>query len=73
MKLSNKLYNILKWIMILAGPVATFILGIIAAVQTGDPAAIVTAVFGGLGTLAGIVIKVSDVNYKKELSSETEK
>lgn len=31
-------------------------------------AAIITAVLGGLGTLAGIVIKISDVEYKKEVS-----
>ena len=54
--------------MLLATPVCTFVLGILAAVQTGDTAAIITAVLGGLGTLAGIVIKISDVEYKKEVS-----
>ena len=68
MKLPDKVYIVLKWIMILAPPVCTFVLGILAAVQTGDPAAIITAVLGGLGTLAGIVIKISDMEYKKEVS-----
>ena len=68
MKLPDKVYIVLKWIMILATPVCTFVLGILAAVQTGDPAAIITAVLGGLGTLAGIVIKISDMEYKKEVS-----
>ena len=67
MKLPNKVYDILKWIMLLATPVCTFILGIIAAVQTGgDVSAIVTAVLGGLGTLAGAIIKISDGVYRKE-------
>lgn len=66
MRLPDKVYDILKWIMFLGTPVATFIIGIIAAVNTADPAAIITAVFGGLGTLAGIVIKISDGNYQKE-------
>lgn len=68
MKLPDKVYDILKWVMFLGTPVATFIIGIIAAVNTHDPAAIVTAVFGGLSTLAGIVIKISDGVYQKELN-----
>lgn len=67
MKLPDNVYIILKWIMLLATPVCTFILGIISAVQTGDPTAIITAVLGGLGTLAGVIIKISDTTYKKEL------
>ena len=66
MRLPDPVYNIMKWIMFLGTPVATFISGIIAAVNTGDPAAIIVAVFGGIGTLAGIVIKISDGEYKKE-------
>ena len=58
MKLPNKVYDIFKWVIV----------AIIAAVNTHDPAAIVTAVFGGLSTLAGIVIKISDGEYQKELN-----
>lgn len=65
MKLPNKVYDVLKWVMFLATPVCTFVLGILAAIQTGDPSAIITAVIGGLGTLAGIIIKISDTEYKK--------
>ena len=69
MKLPDSVYIALKWIMLLATPVCTFILGIIAAVQTGDVTAIITAVLGGIGTLAGIIIKISDSAYKKEISA----
>lgn len=69
MKLPDKVYDIMKWVMLLATPVCTFIIGIISAVQTGDPAAIITAVIGGLGTLAGVVIKISDSTYRKELTN----
>lgn len=69
MKLPDKVYDVLKWIMLLAGPVTTFILGIIAAANTGDVSAIITAVLGGIGTLAGIIIKISDGQYKKELGN----
>lgn len=67
MRLPDKVYDVLKWIAILATPVSAFILGVISAAQTGDVSAIITAVLGGLGTLAGIILKVSDANYKKEL------
>ena len=69
MKLPDKVYIALKWIMLLATPVCTFILGIIAAIQTGDVSAIITAVLGGLGTLAGVIIKISDTQYRKEIEN----
>ena len=72
MKLPDKVYIVLKWIMLLATPVCTFILGIIAAIQTVDVSAIITAVLGGLGTLAGVIIKISDSEYKKSLSDGKE-
>lgn len=73
MKLPDAIYNVMKWIMLLATPVCTFVLGIIAAAQTGDASAIITAVLGGLGTLAGIIIKISDTAYRKELEDGGEK
>ena len=69
MKLPDKIYDILKWIMLLGVPVGAFIMNLIAAVNTGDPSAIVNTVFTGLATLAGVIIKISDGEYQKELSS----
>lgn len=69
MKLPDKVYIVMKWIMLLATPVCTFILGIIAAVQTGEVPAIITAVIGGIGTLAGVIIKISDTQYRKEIEN----
>ena len=70
MKLPNKVYDIMKWIMLLGVPVSTFIVSIITAANTGEATAIATAVFTGIATLAGIVIKISDGEYKKELEKE---
>jgi len=70
MKLPDNVYWWLKWIMLLAVPTGTCILGIITAVQTGDISAIITAVFGGIGTLAGIIIKISDNIYQAELKEK---
>ena len=66
MRLPDNVYLIMKWIMLLAVPVCVFITGIMDAVQTGSPSAIITAVIGGLGTLAGVIIKISDSEYRKE-------
>jgi len=67
MILKDSVYNALKWIMFLGVPISTFIIGIYQAVQTGDVVAIITSVFGGLATLAGVIIKISDAEYKKQL------
>lgn len=68
MRLPDKVYDILKWVMFLAVPVATFIQGIILAAQTGDIVAIIVAVGGGIETLIGIILKISDSFYKKEIT-----
>ena len=65
MVLNDKLYKILKWINILAVPLATFLIGVYAAVMTHNVEAIITAVIGGLGTLAGVVLKVSNDAFNK--------
>lgn len=65
MQIPNKVYDILKVVVWIAPPFLTFVLGLINAIQTGDIIAIVTAVIGGLGTLAGTLLEVSCVNYRK--------
>ena len=67
MKLPDRVYLILKWIMLLAVPVCVFITSIIDAIGTGNINSIITAVIGGLGTLAGVIIKISDSEYRKEI------
>lgn len=63
MILNDKVYQIMKWVNILAVPMATFLIGIVNAVITGSIEAIITAIIGGAGTVAGIIIKESDRNY----------
>ena len=65
MQIPNRVYDILKVVVWIAPPFLTFVLGLINAIQTGDIIAIVTAVIGGLGTLAGTLLEVSCVNYRK--------
>ena len=70
--LPNKVYEVLKWITILAVPLATFIISVYDSIITGDFRSIVMAVLSGLAELAGIIIKVSDTQYKKKLLGGTE-
>lgn len=67
MRLPDNVYNIMKWVFLLVVPIGTFITSIIATVATGDPIAIIATIATGIETLAGIVIKISDSNYRKEL------
>ena len=65
MVLNDKFYKVMKWVNILAVPLATFLIGVYAAFMTHNVEAIITAVIGGLGTLAGVVLKVSDDKFYK--------
>ena len=71
-KLSDQAYYVLKWVSILAVPLCTFITAVVASILTGDAMAITTAVISGLGTLAGAIIKASDIEYQRQLK-ESEK
>ena len=68
MIIPNRVYDILKIVVWIAPGLLAFVCGLINAIQTGDPIAIVTAVIGGLGTLAGGLLTKSCEDYKKENS-----
>lgn len=72
MKMSNKTYDILKFIMLIAPSLSAFIIGLITAIMTGDWRAIVTAAVGGLGTLAGAILEVSSKMYWSEQNETPE-
>lgn len=73
MQLPDKIYDILKWVMLLIVPIGAFIISIITAIQTGDIVAIITAITTGIESLIGIIIKISDSTYKKSLATKAEK
>ena len=50
-------------------PVGAFIISVITAALTGDVIAIITAVTTGIESLVGLIIKISDSTYKKELAA----
>lgn len=76
MKLSNRAYDVLKAISLTAGYIVTFISGILAVVLPTDTGkfvvAIVTAVIGGAGTLAGQILRISSKRYYDEQAEKGE-
>ena len=62
MKLSNKLYDILKWVSLLTVPAVTLILSVSDAIGF-SAGSTVAAILSALGVFAGAVIKISTDNY----------
>lgn len=72
MKMNNRTYDILKFIMLIAPSFSAFIIGLITAILTGDWRAIITAAVGGIGTLAGSILEVSSKIYWDEQNTTHE-
>ena len=62
MKLSDKVYTVLKWVCLLAIPTVTFITSVSDALNFPYGSQ-VAAVVSALGVFAGTVIKISTDNY----------
>ena len=71
MKLSNKWYDILKWISMIAIPAFVAFLSVVLGVLKVNPDTIniVVTIIGAVGTLIGALIGVSTHNYNKENQS----
>ena len=70
MKLSNKMYDVAKFIMLIAPSLTAFVIGLVTAILTGDWKAIVTAAIGGIGTLAGAFLEASSKIYWDEQNAQ---
>lgn len=64
MRLSNRAYDIIKWVSLLAVPVVTFISALTEIWGFAYGSAIAATV-SAVGVLAGAVIKISTDNYNK--------
>lgn len=69
MKLSNKLYDILKWTSLLAIPLVTLIMSVSEAVGFSY-GSVIAAIVSAVGLFAGSVIKISTDNYNKDGGDE---
>lgn len=68
MKLSDKVYNILKWIALICIPAVVTFLSVVLGVLEVDPKTIniVVTILAAIGTLIGSLIGVSTANYNKD-------
>lgn len=69
MKLSDKVYTVLKWVCLLAIPTVTFITSVSGALNFPYGSQ-VAAVVSALGVFAGTVIKISTDNYYNSQSDK---
>jgi hypothetical protein len=69
MKLSDKVYTVLKWVCLLAIPTVTFITSVSDALNFPYGSQ-VAAVVSALGVFAGTVIKISTDNYYNSQSDK---
>jgi hypothetical protein len=68
MKLSDKVYNILKWVALICIPAVVTFLSVVLGVLEVDPKTIniVVTIIAAIGTLIGSLIGVSTANYNKD-------
>lgn len=74
LSISNKLYDALKWIALIAIPAIVVFLSVVLGVLNVDPGKVnvITTIISAVGTLIGTLIGVSTSNFYKE-DSETDK
>lgn len=65
MKLSNKMYDILKWVCIILAPALITLISGLGAIY-GYDTSIITATIGVVVTFVGSLIGISTKNYNKE-------
>ncbi len=63
--MSNKVYDILKWIAIVFLPALTTFVGVILSSLSVENSDIVLTIMTAFGTFLGTILGVSNINYKK--------
>lgn len=75
MKISNKVYDILKWIALICIPAVVTFLSVVLGVLDVDPKTvnIIVTIIAAIGTLIGSLIGVSTSAYNKEKTNGEDK
>lgn len=66
MKMNDKLYEVLKWILITVVPAAITMLGVINTVVAIPNYEIIVTIIGAVATFIGSCVGVSTANYRKD-------
>ena len=75
MKISNKIYDVLKWIALICIPAIVTFLSVVLGVLDVDPKTVnvIVTIISAIGTLIGTLIGVSTANYNKEKANGEDK
>ena len=66
MKLKNKTYDMLKWVLITVVPASTLLISTLGTIYKFDTE-IITLTIGALATFLATITGISNYNYKKEM------
>lgn len=66
MKLPNKVYDILKWLLILVIPAAMTLIGTLGQIYEFDTEKIILTI-SAITTFLGVITGISNYSYKKEM------
>lgn len=68
MKFSNKIYDVLKWVALIAIPAIVTFLSVVLGVLDVDPKTVnvIVTIISAVGTLIGTLIGVSTSAYNKQ-------
>ena len=69
MKLSDNLYNILKWICLIAVPALITLISTLGTIYGWDTTAI-TATIGAIATFVGALIGISNSKYYSDVTGQ---
>ena len=72
MKMSNKVYNVLKWVAITLLPALTTLYGTIGATLDIPYTQVVITIMAAVDTCLGTCLGISSYNYNKAQSAESE-
>lgn len=64
--MSNKVYDILKWITLVFLPAATTLIGVILNTFNIDCTDIVLTIMTAVTTFMGAILGISNINYKNK-------
>lgn len=73
--LNNKIYDVLKWVSMIAIPAIVTFLAVVLPALNVDPATVntVTTIVSAVGVLIGTLIGVSTANYNKTKTTKKTK
>lgn len=72
MKMSNKVYDVLKWISMVVIPALTTMIGTILSVLKVANTNVILIIIGAVATCLGSILKKSNIDYMKKEENKSE-